>query len=322
MGSKLGLVEIPSEGSTSDGIVPSSTSSCDPKSIVEAVDGLKLGGKKLEEAYKGGVLTTISAPISRNVVIGVSAAFKTNANSILQEGALLSSATALHFQIGHAAKSNAFPTVSSQIAFLRQIFTDNINLNNRYGQAARGEIPIIVMVNNKDEIASLIKLKEKTIPKARLAIMGGAEAHVLAAELAKAKIAVILRPHLCTPDNFDSSHCLTGAPLTTGTAAHILHYHGVKIGLGVTNDGWARNLAWDAGWLAATSPSVEKQITEMEAVKFITTNLQEIFGLRDEEENLKALDDEEFVVWSGNPFDMQSRPLFVHTRNNGIHYLV
>ncbi|KAL7323297.1 hypothetical protein PS15p_211220 [Mucor circinelloides] len=316
VGSKLGLVEMPSEGSTGDGIVPPSFSQ-NPKSVVEAADGLKLGTRKLEEAYRGGVLTTISSPISRNIVIGVSAAFKTNADSILSNGALMSSAAALHLQIGHLAKSESFPTVSSQVAFLRQIFTDNIHANNRYGEAARGELPLIIMVNNKDEIASIIQLKEKVIPKARLAIMGGAEAHLLAPHLAAANIAVILRPHLCTPENFDSSHCLTGSPLTNGTAAHILHYHGVKIGLGISNDGWARNLAWDAGWLAATSPSEELKISEIDAIKFVTTNLQEIFGLR-EEGNEEQLSSSNFVLWSGSPMDMQSRPLFVHTQENGI----
>jgi hypothetical protein len=74
------MVEMPSEGSTGDGVVPASTSQ-NPKSIVEAIDGLKLGTHKLDEAYKGGVLTTISAPISRNVVVGISAAFKTHADS-------------------------------------------------------------------------------------------------------------------------------------------------------------------------------------------------------------------------------------------------
>ncbi|KAK4517272.1 uncharacterized protein ATC70_000604 [Mucor velutinosus] len=321
VGSKLGMVEIPTEGSTGDGVVPSSFTQ-NPKSSVEAVDGLKLGTRKLEEAYKGGVLTTISFPISRNIVVGVSTAFRTNADSILSNGAIMSSAAALHFQIGHSAKSDSFPTVSSQIAFLRQIFTDNIHANNRYGEAARGELPLIIMVNNKDEIASIIQLKEKVIPKARLAIMGGAEAHLLAPHLAAANIAVILRPYLCTPENFDSSHCLTGAPLTNGTAAHILHYHGVKIGLGVSYDGWARNLAWDAGWLAATSPSEELKITEIDAIKFVTTNLQEIFGLKEQEGNEEEqLLSSDFVLWSGSPMDMQSRPLFVHTQENGIQYV-
>ena len=80
VGSKLGLTEIPSEGSTGDGIVKPS-SSHNPKDIVQAIDGIKLSTRHLEEAYKGGVLTAISAPMSRNVVVGISAAFKTGADS-------------------------------------------------------------------------------------------------------------------------------------------------------------------------------------------------------------------------------------------------
>lgn len=337
------MVEIPSEESTGDGIVPSSAS-YDPKSIVNAVDGLKLGTIKLKEAYKGGVLTTITAPISRNVVMGTSVAFKTSAESgnfhvdfkkiihytnlysflVLNEGTILSSSAALHLQIGSSVKSSSFPTISSQIAYLRQIFTDNLEKKNTYGEAARGEIPLIISVDNKDEIASLIHLKETIIPKSRMAIMGGAEAHLVAPHLAKNKIAVILRPHLCTPANFDSSHCLTGAPLTNGTAAHALHQYGVKIGVGVLNDGWARNLAWDAGWLAATSPvkSGAKHISETETIRFVTTNLQEIFGLRDQDDDyLQMKSTDNFVVWSGSPLDIQSRPLFVYTKEEGVVHL-
>lgn len=265
-------------------------------------------------------MTVLSTPISRNIVVGVSAAFRTNAETTLQAGSFISRAAALHFQIGHSVKSAHLPTVSSQISFIRRVLGDNMKSDNRYGQAARGEIPLIVMVNNKDEIASIIDIKKKLVPKARLAIMGGAEAYLLAEELADANIAVILRPHLCTPESFDSIHCLTGAPLTNGTAAHILHSHGVKIGLGITNDGWARNLAWDAGWLAATSPSKDQFISELDAIKFVTTNLQEIFGLNE----AYSLNDQshDFVVWSGSPMDMQSRPLFTHTKFDGIRHIV
>ena len=76
----MGLTEIPSERSTGDGIVKPS-SSHDPKDIVQAIDGLKLGTRHLEEAYKGGVLTAISSPVSQNVVVGISTAFKTGADS-------------------------------------------------------------------------------------------------------------------------------------------------------------------------------------------------------------------------------------------------
>ncbi|KAG0166987.1 hypothetical protein DFQ28_007665 [Apophysomyces sp. BC1034] len=321
VGSKLGLVEIPSEESTSDGTARASASH-DANIVVEALDGIKLGTRHLEEAYKGGVLTAITAPISNNVVAGISTAFKTGADSLLSDGALVSPAVALHLQIGNSVKSESFPTISSQIAFIRHILIENKDKSNYYGKAARGEIPTIIAVNNKDEIASIIRLK-KYFPRARFAILGGAEAHLVAEHLAEANIAVILRPTLCTPDQFESVHCLTGAPLTNGTAAHVLHRHGVKIALGVKNDGDARNLAWDAGWLSATSLPFESSedafISETEAIRFVTSNLQEIFGVWD----TNILDsNQDFVVWSGSPLELHSRPLMIHSANTGVHVLV
>ncbi|KAI9013974.1 hypothetical protein CLU79DRAFT_767892 [Phycomyces nitens] len=312
VGSSLGLVEIPAESSTGDGVAKASSSQ-DPKTVLEAFDGLKFGTRHLEEAYKGGVLTTITAPMSQNVVVGVSVAFKTNADSMLSEGAIIAHAVALHLQIGDSVKSSVFPTVSSQISYIRKLFAENGKSDNYYGKAARGEIPLIVSVNNKDEIASLIQLKKHHLSSAKMSIMGGAEAHLIAPYLAAADIAVILRPGLCTPESFDSIHCLTGAPLTNGTAAHVLHQHGVKIGLGVLDNGLARNLAWDAGWLSVTSDESYGLISETQAVEFITTNLWDIFGLR--QDNLFAND---FVVWSASPFAMNTRPVFSYSQQEGI----
>ncbi|KAI9269294.1 hypothetical protein BDA99DRAFT_461129 [Phascolomyces articulosus] len=324
VGSKLGLTEIPSERSTGDGVV-SPSSSHNPKDIVQAIDGIKLSTRHLEEAYKGGVLTAISSPVSRNVVVGISAAFKTGADSLLTEGALIAPQVALHLQIGDDVKSESFPTVSSQISFIRQVLSEHKTNANYFGKAARGEIPTIISVNNKDEIASIILLKQQVFPKARFVILGGAESHLVAKHLADADIPVILRPHLCTPSQFDSVHCLTGAPLTNGTAAHVLHQHGVKIGLGVSDDGLARNLAWDAGWLSATSPQPEGAITESDAIRFVTVNLQEIFGLMNDKDSATTTTTnnsmDEFVIWSGNPLELHSRPLLFHSKHIGIHKL-
>ncbi|KAG1088619.1 hypothetical protein G6F42_020219 [Rhizopus arrhizus] len=274
VGSSLGLIEIQGEAGTGDGRAPSSKSQ-DAKDIIQTVDGIKLSTRHLEEAYKGGILTAITAPMSNNVVVGVSAAFKTGADSLLTDGALLSSAVALHLQIGDDYKSTSFPTISSQISFIRQLLKDNIKSDNYYGKAANGEIPTIITAHNKDEIASLIVLKRDHFPKARFVIQGGTEAYLVASHLAALDIPVVLQPVLCTPSRFDSIHCLTGAPLTNGTAAHVLSAHGVKLGVGIYDDGLARNLAWDSGWLAATSPSVSElengAITEIDAIQFVTT---------------------------------------------------
>lgn len=72
------MIEIQGEAGTGDGRVASSK---DSKDIVQTVDGIKLSTRHLEEAYKSGILTAITAPMSDNVVIGVSAAFKTGADS-------------------------------------------------------------------------------------------------------------------------------------------------------------------------------------------------------------------------------------------------
>ncbi|KAI8367939.1 hypothetical protein EDC96DRAFT_142787 [Choanephora cucurbitarum] len=318
VGSSLGLIEIDGEANTGDGVV-SSTKSHDPKDIVEAVDGIKLSTRHLEEAYRGGILSLVTAPMSNNVVVGVSAAFKTGADSLLTDGSLISSAVALHLQIGNDYKSSSFPTISSQISFIRQVLKENIKEDNYYGKAANGVIPTIISAHNKDEIASLIALKKDHFPKARFVILGGTEAHLVAPYLAEANIPVVLRPVLCTPSDFSSIHCLTGAPLTNGTAAHVLHSHGVKIGVGIQDNGLARNLAWDAGWLAATSPSSTDleggAISEAQAIQFITSNIREIYGL-DSASLTKSNGD--FVVYSGSPFDVQSHIVFIHSENHGL----
>jgi len=76
------LSEIEQEQITQDGYVNSVKSPDHPERIIRAVDGLKLGGKHLEQAYKGGVLTVISPPMAqKGVLVGVSAAFKSAGNS-------------------------------------------------------------------------------------------------------------------------------------------------------------------------------------------------------------------------------------------------
>lgn len=241
---------------------------------------------------------------------------------MLTDGSLISSAVALHLQIGDDVKSSSFPTISTQISYIRQILTDNAEKDNFYGQASRGEIPTVIMAHNKDEIASLIVLKRDHVPKARFVIYGGTEAHLVAPYLAEAQISVVLSPVLCTPSRFDSMHCLTGAPLTNGTAAHVLHSYGVKLGVGIPDNGLARNLAWDAGWLAVTSPSETDleggAITKVQALALVTSNLREIYGL-DDKASVKK--DDDFIVYSGDPFDLKNRLVLIHSELDGLHTL-
>ncbi|CAG8554403.1 3358_t:CDS:10 [Diversispora eburnea] len=305
VGSNLGLSEINAEEDTQDGTINSPHRY---KDIIYAVDGLKLGGKHLEVAYKAGVLTTITAPISKDGVIsGISVAFKTGAQTVFDfdpendnEAVILDDVVALHAKIGIPFKNEKIPTVSGQIAFLRKFLTKNLHHrvcgNNLFCKTAHGEIPLIVETHNKDEIASLIKLNDlikELGGHLRLVILGGSEAHLLATELSRRKIPVVLLPPRPTPHLWSAQNVLVGSPITNDTGIDILYANKVLIGIGVDDPGLAKNLVWDAGWALKNSKGL---ISEKDAVGFITWNLMKIFGNR-----------ANFVAYDGNPFEMGTR---------------
>ncbi|RIB09352.1 hypothetical protein C2G38_2251437 [Gigaspora rosea] len=314
----LGLAEIELESSTSDGQVVPIRNPYDAEDMIYAIDGLKLGGKHLESAYKAGVLTAVTAPLSYKAVFtGISMAFKTGARSILDYEPIISENVALHAQIGTQYKDDRIPTVSGQISLIRKALIKNLARQNIFGRVARGDIPLVVYVDSKDEIASLIKLKilvKNYGGNLKLVISGGAEAHMIAIELAKNEIPVILNPSRPTPRLWTAQHVLTGPPITDKTGIDILYENNVKIGIGVSlftfgsspyllGFGTERNLVWDAGWVSRNSKGL---ISQKDAVGFITWNLEEILGLNMSNGLLKG-NIANFVAYNGNPFDISTK---------------
>ncbi|CAG8638709.1 5039_t:CDS:10, partial [Dentiscutata erythropus] len=282
--SSLGLSEIARESSTTNGKVTAVSNPNNAEGIIYAIDGLKLGGKHLEVAYKAGVFTSVTPPLSnKGVFIGVSMAFETGASSA------------------------TIPTVSGQIALIRKTLIKNLLQNNIFGRAARGDIPLVVLTHNKDEIASLIRLKIQVRINGghlNLVILGGTEAHMHAAELAKHRIPVILTPPRPVPTAWSAQHALTGAPITNTTGIEILYANKVLVGIGASESGAERNLIWDAGWVGINSRGV---ISEKEAIGFISWNLEEILGLNRRNRKLMKGNIANFVAYDGNPFDMSTR---------------
>ncbi|CAG8494493.1 17429_t:CDS:10 [Gigaspora margarita] len=304
----LGLSEIDSEPSTTDGIVTAVSNPNDAEKIIYAIDGLKLGGKHLEVAYKAGILTAVTAPLSsKGVFIGVSMAFETDGNSDYDPNSIVKEHVALHAQIGAEFKYPTIPTVSGQIALIRKTLLKNLKQDNIFGRAASGDIPLVIRTHSKDEIASLIRLKiqiENNGGNLNLVILGGTEAHMLAAELAKHKIPVILIPPRPTPKLWTAQHALTGAPITNTTGIDILHANKVIVGMGVIETGLERNLIWDAGWASINSKG---GISEKDSFGFISWNLEEIFGLNRRNRRLMKGNIANFIAYDGNPFDMNTR---------------
>ncbi|KAF8936533.1 hypothetical protein EDD21DRAFT_425833 [Dissophora ornata] len=292
----LGLNEIPSEGSTGDG-----NSNLTPV-IVHAVDGLKFGGLHLNEAYKAGILVGVATPVSEHVIQGVSVAFTTGAEDVLSsKDAILKEKVALHVRIGQSSKSSLFPTISSQIAFLRSSLEEGLgnilHPDSEFSLVVRGVIPLIVEVHNRDEIVRLIQIKEDLEhqgAKIKMGLLGATEAWTVAGHLADANISVILSPYHCTPAQWDFQRCLPGAPLTPETGLSVLYKAGVTVGLAAAEFEDVRQMPWIAAWARS-----DLDISEKEAVGLLSWNLAEIMDLPTGPSGL--------VIYNGSPFEFGAK---------------
>ncbi|CAB4400218.1 unnamed protein product [Rhizophagus irregularis] len=314
VGTPLGLVEIDQEAITTDGFAPIIVDLDSEHRVIKAIDGLKLDSKHLNVAYKAGVLTSITAPLSSAVISGISVAFKTGSQTVIDsDETIIEKEAALHVRIGTPYKNDYIPSVSSQIGLLRRILIHALfksPLRNIYNKVAKGLVPLAVHTHSKDEIASLINLKKQISVHGgdlQIIIIGGAEAHLLAEQLSQYNISVVLRPSRPVPDLWTAKNVLTGSPLTNITGAEILVKHKVKIALGVSNTAWTRNLAWDAGWILHNSKGA---LSEKDAVALVSWNLEKFFNLNRNKLNKQGLhvgNIANFVAYDGNPFNLHTK---------------
>jgi hypothetical protein len=105
---------------------------------------------------------------------------------------------------------------------------------------------------------------------------GGQEAHLLASELAAANIAVILTSPRAFPTTWDRRRSLPGPPLTLDTPSVVLHKAGVRVAFGIEEEWQARLVMWEVAWAQKLSRG---SVTRAEAVAWVSTNFDEMFGL-------------------------------------------
>ncbi|THZ82444.1 hypothetical protein D6C88_06124 [Aureobasidium pullulans] len=308
-GSGLGMQEIMQQPETYDGAV-------NDKVWTRAVDGLLLDGKNLFAAYHHGVTKAISAPIARVYsgisLRGISAGFLTGAKTTLSKGAVFAEEAAVHYDFTLNGKSDANPSISSLVADLRHKLLEAVRNNetivDTYSEAAslkkvvEGKSALVLSVHSADTISALIRLKS-TVEAAskttlRLVILGAAESHLVAKELAAADIAVVLAPMLPWAQTWDQRRSLMGAPLHNGTAIDVLLDANVRVAIGVEEVWESRDLGLMAGIVKSNSGG---KLTEQKALDLVSTNFYEFLGLQEPEAG------SEFVVWENSPLEIGSR---------------
>ncbi|EKG19830.1 Amidohydrolase 1 [Macrophomina phaseolina MS6] len=319
LGSNLGLSEISAESDTTDG-------SNGPDAFSRAVDGLLFDNKQLAAAYRHGVTKAISAPeFSGGGSRGVSAGFLTNAKHPLEKGAVWADEVAVHHVLTLGTKRGKTPSISSAIGAFRDSLLKAAEFNgtspgSEYSEQAylrqvvTGDLPLVVSVDSADTIASLLRVKSEVEHAVhadiRLTLVGAAESHLVAKELADAGVGVVLAPLLQYSQSWDQRRSLTGAPLTNGTAIDALLDAGVLTAIGITQGSDARHLSLDTAIAYVNSGG---RLSESEALGLISTNVFELLGLKSPVDAV-----EDFVVFEGSPLEIQSRVVAVGNGFGGV----
>jgi|JI8StandDraft_2_1071088.scaffolds.fasta_scaffold02036_7 hypothetical protein len=157
----------------------------------------------------------------------------------------------------------------------------------------RGIEPIFIEVNSKTDIeAALGWVEEK---KMKAVFMGVAEGWRVADKIAKAKIPVITGPVLNTPRRDHDSY---DAPYTNASK---MQKAGVKVSIRTDNAENTRNLPFNAAFAATYGMGIE------EALKSITINTAEIFGVADKYGSIEKGKVANLFICDGDPFEMKTR---------------
>lgn len=156
-----------------------------------------------------------------------------------------------------------------------------------------GELPLLVEVNAATDILSAIDwIKSKNV---KAILTGVAEGWRVADKIAAANLSVITGPMLSIPtrqsDRFDAAYA---NPSKMAKA-------GVKVVIRTNDAENVRNLPFNAGFAAAYGMGKE------EALKAVTINAAEVFGVADRMGSIEEGKDATLLVATGDPFETKTQ---------------
>lgn len=173
-------------------------------------------------------------------------------------------------------------------------------------QVLAGKVPLAISTHRESDIRQAAKLARDY--GIRVVIMGGAEAWRAAAELAAAKIPVILDPMANLPYSFDE----IGARLDN---AALLHKAGVIIAMslgGIQSYNPGLSLREGAGLAVANG------LPYVEGLRSIISAPAHIWGVADQQGTIAPGKDGDLVIWDGDPLEPSSLATTVFIRGKEV----
>jgi imidazolonepropionase-like amidohydrolase len=165
-----------------------------------------------------------------------------------------------------------------------------------------GRVPFLVTANRRSDIETALRIAQEF--GLHVVIRGGAEGWQMAAELAQARIPVLVEPLTDVP-SFDAP----GARLNN---AALLHAGGVTVLIAQTDAAQFRDLRQAAGNAVRTGLPWDA------ALRAVTLGPADAFGVGARYGSLEAGKVADLVVWSGDPFEFSSRAEHVFIRGRDL----
>ncbi|XBQ15562.1 MAG: amidohydrolase family protein [Oceanicaulis sp.] len=307
---ELGLVEVGAEGSTRDDAADESHFTA----ALDVADGFNPAGTHIDEARTEGITRFAVYPATGSAILAGRGAL---ADSTGEPDSLFAPRRFMLVDLSDSGASTAGGARTAAWAFLRAAIEDarfypgrfmahhEGDAIDRYDaqamvQVVRGEMPLVMIMDRASDIRRALDFAER-YPSIRIVIAGGAEAHLVADELAEAGVPVIYDPMRNLPDSF-----ATLASTTEG--ASILFDAGVPVAYTTVGS----DLYFNPRLLPQHAAiSVAHGADWSNAFRAITLTPAEIYGVGDRYGALAPGYAGDVVVWDGDPLEVMSAPVAV-----------
>lgn len=243
------------------------------------------------------MLSAVRAPAYLGVVGGVGSLMRVGDGWFGEElkadgdGLLLDENVGLHVQIGADAKraGSIENAVSGQLTLLETA------LSNSTAAAALGaDRGVFVRAHHADDILAVLRLA-KRLPAYRFVLVGGAEAHLVATQLAEANMPAVLSPARCRRQSFDRMRC-------EHDRVRALVAAGVKLSFSMPSADELRGTRMRVGheWQRG-------RLSERQALAGLTSNVADTYKLTDGSGRIVEGESARLVVFHRHPLLSGSR---------------
>jgi imidazolonepropionase-like amidohydrolase len=301
----LGIVEIPL---SADGTADQTSTDPGVSAAFNVMDAFNPLSTAIPVARVDGITRALVVPGGTGHVLqGQAAVFDLAGEHV--PASVSRPQAAMMAALGEAGAGVAGGSRATAMLRLRELLQDAIdfNTNRAAWQAAQrrdyvrsrldlealrpvvtGRMPLAIYANRASDLLAAMRLADEF--RLKLVLMGAAEGWMVADELARRKVPVIIKPLTNIP-SFD-------ALAATLENAGRLHKAGVTLALSTFDTHRAGTLRQEVG------NAISYGLDPDAALRSVTIVPAQLWGISDRAGSLEAGKDADLVIWSGDPFEL------------------